>query len=169
MTDWTLERGEAETGVPADAIRELAHAYAKADRAMICWTLGITEHHNAVDNVLVADQPALLTGHVGRYGSGLNPLRGQNNVQGGGDMGAIPNKLPGFQDIENDDARRAAKFEARVGRADPCRTYGWHLTRCSRRWSGASSPRSTCIGENPAQLGGRRAARAEAARGPRLA
>ena len=45
---------------------------------------------------------ALLTGHVGRYGSGLNPLRGQNNVQGGGDMGAIPNKLPGFQDIEND-------------------------------------------------------------------
>ena len=49
---------------------------------------------------------ALLTGHVGRYGSGLNPLRGQNNVQGGGDMGAIPNKLPGFQDIEKDaDAR----------------------------------------------------------------
>ncbi len=83
-------------------IRELARAYAQADRAIICWTLGITEHHNAVDNVLALINLALLTGHVGRYGSGLNPLRGQNNVQGGGDMGAIPDRLPGFQHVEND-------------------------------------------------------------------
>ena len=103
---WTLERGEQETGVPAEAIRELAHAYASADRAQLCWTLGITEHHNAVDNVLALINLALLTGHVGRYGSGLNPLRGQNNVQGGGDMGAIPNRLPGFQDILDDDLRQ---------------------------------------------------------------
>ena len=60
---------------------------------------------------------ALLTGHVGRYGSGLSPLRGQNNVQGGGDMGAIPNKLPGFQDVEDDAAR--AKFERRGGSRCP--------------------------------------------------
>jgi predicted molibdopterin-dependent oxidoreductase YjgC len=72
----------------------------RADRAQICWTLGITEHHNAADNVFVLINLSLLTGHVGRYGSGLVPLRGQNNVQGGGDMGAIPNKLTGFQDIE---------------------------------------------------------------------
>ena len=111
---WTLERGERETGVPADLIREVAHAYAHADRAMICWTLGITEHHNAVDNVFCLINLALLTGHVGRYGSGLNPLRGQNNVQGGGDMGAIPNKLPGFQDIERDDEARA-RFEQAWG------------------------------------------------------
>ena len=63
---------------------------------------------------------ALLCGHVGRYGSGLNPLRGQNNVQGGGDMGAIPNKLPGFQDIERDDEARA-RFEAAWGVHDPRR------------------------------------------------
>src|SRR5207302_7497029 len=99
---YTLEEGERLTGVPADVIREVAHAYGKADRAQICWTLGITEHHNAVDNVLCLINLGLLTGHVGVYGSGLNPLRGQNNVQGGGDMGAIPNKLPGFQDIERD-------------------------------------------------------------------
>ena len=55
---------------------------------MICWTLGITEHHNAVDNVLALINLGLLCGHVGRFGSGLNPLRGQNNVQGGGDMRA---------------------------------------------------------------------------------
>ena len=57
---------------------------------------------------------ALLTGHVGKYGSGLNPLRGQNNVQGGGDMGAIPNKLPGFQDIEKN-AEARARFEETWG------------------------------------------------------
>src|SRR5881397_2196556 len=107
---YTLDHAAKITGVPADVIRELAHAYARADRAEICWTLGITEHHNAVDNVLAIINLALLTGHVGRYGSGLNPLRGQNNVQGGGDMGAIPNKLPGFQDVEaNHEAR--ARFE----------------------------------------------------------
>ena len=104
---YTLEFGERTTGVPADAIREAAHAYARAGKAMVCWTLGITEHHNAVDNVLALINLSLLTGHVGRWGSGCNPLRGQNNVQGGGDMGAIPNKLPGFQDIEQDHAARA--------------------------------------------------------------
>ena len=96
---YTLEYAERTTGVPAAAIEEAALAYARAERAMICWTLGITEHHNAVDNVLSLINLALLTGHVGRYGSGLNPLRGQNNVQGGGDMGAIPNRLVGFQDL----------------------------------------------------------------------
>src|SRR3989475_11183909 len=109
VESYTLEYAEQETGVPAEAIRELAHAFASADRAMICWTLGITEHHNAVDNVLTLINLALLTGHVGRYGSGLNPLRGQNNVQGGGDMGALPDRLPGFQHVENDGLRE--KFQ----------------------------------------------------------
>ena len=74
---YTLERAEAETGVPAAAISEVALDYARAERGMICWTLGITEHHNAVDNVLALINLALLTGKVGRYGCGLNPLRGQ--------------------------------------------------------------------------------------------
>ena len=84
---YTLEYAERESGVPADAIRDLAHAYATADRAMICWTLGITEHHNAVDNVLALINLALLTGHVGRYGSGINPPRPEQRA-GGGDMEA---------------------------------------------------------------------------------
>src|SRR5919201_3688551 len=96
--------------IPLGVIREVAHAYAKDDRAEICWTLGITEHHTAVDNVLALINLGLLTGHVGTYGSGLNPLRGQKNVQGGGDMGAIPNKLCGFQDIETEAPGRA-RFE----------------------------------------------------------
>jgi predicted molibdopterin-dependent oxidoreductase YjgC len=146
---WTLERGAAETGVPAAAIRELAHTYARADRAMICWTLGITEHHNAVDNVLCLINLALLTGHVGKWGSGLNPLRGQNNVQGGGDMGAIPNKFPGFQDIEQDTEARA-RFEAAWGCAILPK-YGWHLTEMFHAMERGELTTLYVIGENPAQ------------------
>ena len=68
---YTLEYAAQVCRVPAAQIREAAHAYAKAGRAQICWTLGITEHHNAVDNVLALINLALLTGHVGRYGSGF--------------------------------------------------------------------------------------------------
>jgi predicted molibdopterin-dependent oxidoreductase YjgC len=148
VLEWTLERGERVTGVPRDVIREVAHAYARADRAEICWTLGITEHHNAADNVLCLINLALLTGHVGRYGSGLNPLRGQNNVQGGGDMGAIPNKLPGFQDIERDAAARE-KFAAAWG-VDIVPKYGWHLSQMFEAMERGELRAVYCIGENPA-------------------
>ena len=140
---------ERITGVPAETIRELAHAYARADRAILCWTLGITEHVTAVDNVLSLINLALLTGHVGRYGSGLNPLRGQNNVQGGGDMGAIPNKLPGFQDIEKDEAARA-KFEAAWG-TPIVPKYGWHLTQMFEGMERGDLKTLYVFGENPAQ------------------
>src|SRR4051794_899216 len=146
---YTLERTERDTGIPAEAIRESALAYARADRAMICWTLGITEHHNAVDNVFALINLALLTGHVGRYGSGLNPLRGQNNVQGGGDMGAIPNKLPGFQDVEADHAARA-RFEQAWGVTIPPR-YGWHLTQMFQAMERGELRAVYVVGENPAQ------------------
>jgi formate dehydrogenase major subunit len=146
---YTLEYAERVTGVPAEAIRELAHAFGKADRAQMCWTLGITEHHNAVDNVLALINLNLLTGHVGRYGSGLQPLRGQNNVQGGGDMGAIPNKLPGFQDIENDAAARA-KFEAAWG-TPIVPTYGYTLTQMFEAMEEGKLTTVYVVGENPAQ------------------
>jgi predicted molibdopterin-dependent oxidoreductase YjgC len=145
---WTLERGAAETGVPADVIRELAHAYAGADRAQMCWTLGITEHHNGVDNVLALINLALLGGHVGREGSGLNPLRGQNNVQGGGDMGAIPNRLPGFQDIL--DAGVRARFDDAWGSSIPPR-YGKHLSQMFDAIEHDELTALYVMGENPAQ------------------
>jgi predicted molibdopterin-dependent oxidoreductase YjgC len=148
VEDWTLDRGEAVTGVPAEIIKEVAHAYAKADRAEICWTLGITEHHNAVDNVLALINLSLLTGHVGVYGSGVNPLRGQNNVQGGGDMGAIPNKLPGFQDIERDTAARA-RFEVAWG-VPIVPKYGWTLTQMFEAMDRGDLTCAYVIGENPA-------------------
>ena len=149
VESYTLEHGERLTGVPAHVIRETAHAFARADRAMICWTLGITEHHNAVDNVLALINLALLCGHVGRYGSGVNPLRGQNNVQGGGDMGAIPNKLPGFQDLELDHEARA-RFERAWG-VSLRPNYGWHLTQMFHGMERGELRTLYVIGENPAQ------------------
>ncbi|MBV8943664.1 MAG: molybdopterin-dependent oxidoreductase, partial [Solirubrobacterales bacterium] len=146
---WTLEHGERITGDPAETIRELAHTYARADRAILCWTLGITEHVTAADNVLALINLGLLTGHVGRYGSGLNPLRGQNNVQGGGDMGAIPDKLPGFQDVENDHAARA-RFEAAWGVKLPPRR-GWHLSQMFEAMERGELRTLYVFGENPAQ------------------
>jgi predicted molibdopterin-dependent oxidoreductase YjgC len=145
---YTLEYAERETGVPAEAIRETALAYAKADRAQLCWTLGITEHHNAVDNVFALINLALLTGHVGRYGSGLNPLRGQNNVQGGGDMGALPNKLPGGQDVENPQDR--AKFERAWGAKIPPKA-GLHLSQMFEAMEHGTLRSIYVLGENPAQ------------------
>ena len=145
---WTLERAERVTGVPAAAIRETAHAYATAGQAMICWTLGITEHHNAVDNVLALINLSLLCGHVGRWGSGLNPLRGQNNVQGGGDMGALPDRLPGFQHVENDELRAA--FDRAWGVTIPP-TRGLNLTAMYDAMERGDLTAVYCIGENPAQ------------------
>ena len=145
---YTLEEGERLTGVPAALIRQLAHDYARAGKAQLCWTLGITEHHNAVDNVLALINLALLTGHVGRYGSGVNPLRGQNNVQGGGDMGALPNKLPGFQDVEDSAAR--GRFEKAWGSSIPAKN-GWHLTGMFDAIERGELTSLYVIGENPAQ------------------
>jgi len=149
VESYTLEFGELATGVPADVIREAALNFARADKAMVCWTLGITEHHNAVDNVLALINLALLTGHVGRWGCGCNPLRGQNNVQGGGDMGAIPNKLPGFQDIEQD-----AEARERIGRLWGVTIQpdnGYNLTQMLHAMSRRELTSLYVIGENPAQ------------------
>ena len=144
---YTLQRAERDTGVPAESIRQTAYAYARAPRAELCWTLGITEHHNAVDNVLALINLGLLTGHVGRFGSGINPLRGQNNVQGGGDMGAIPDRLPGFQHVENAELR--AKFEQAWGcKLDPQK--GWHVTDMFRAMDRGELTALYVLGENPA-------------------
>jgi formate dehydrogenase major subunit len=145
---WTLEEAERVTGVPADAIRELAHAWGNSKYPQMCWTLGITEHHNAVDNVLALINLSLLVGGVGRYGAGLQPLRGQNNVQGGGDMGAIPNKLPGFQDIEDDVLR--GRFDTAWGVTVPP-TYGLHMTGMFEAIEEGEFSALYVIGENPAQ------------------
>jgi predicted molibdopterin-dependent oxidoreductase YjgC len=143
---WTLERGAAYTGVPAEVIREIAHTYATSKTAILCWTLGITEHHNAVDTVVALINLALLTGHVGRWACGINPLRGQNNVQGGGDMGALPDRLPGFQHLEQDEVRQ--RVEAIWGRKIPPKR-GLHLSAMMDAMEHGQLKTVYAIGENP--------------------
>ena len=146
---YTLEVAEKETGVPAYAIRDVALEYGRADKAMICWTLGITEHHNATDNVLALINLALLTGKVGRYGCGLNPLRGQNNVQGGGDMGAIPARMPGFQDLQ--DPAIHDKFSRAWGGAQFPDKKGYHLSEMFEAMEHGELTTAYIVGENPAR------------------
>lgn len=147
VTNTTPDWAEIETGIAADAIRQIARSYATADRAIICWTLGITEHHNAVDNVHALINLALLTGHVGRYGSGLNPLRGQNNVQGGGDMGAVPLRLPGFQDVFDPAARKPFEESWGVTLSD---VPGLNVTEMLEAAGEGSLHALWVVGENPA-------------------
>ena len=146
VDDYTPEFAEGVSGIPAATIREVARAYATAPNAIICWTLGITEHHNATDGVYALCNLANLTGHVGRYGSGLDPLRGQNNVQGGGDMGAVPNRLPGGADLE--DPQQRAPYEAAWGVALPPKR-GLHQSLMFEGMERGEIRTAYIIGENP--------------------
>lgn len=99
ISQWTPEWAETITGVPAQDIETAAVWYGSADKGAIYYTLGITEHICGVENVQSLCNLALMTGHVGREGTGINPMRGQNNIQGAGDSGALPNNYPGFQPV----------------------------------------------------------------------
>ncbi len=112
------ERVAAITGVPAETIRTVARAFGRAKNAMIFWGMGISQHTTGTDNARCLIALALLTGQVGRPGTGLHPLRGQNNVQGASDAGLIPMVFPDYQPVTDPAAR--ARFEAAWGvRLDP--------------------------------------------------
>jgi len=110
VKDCTPQWGEDITGVPADMIIEAAQVYSQAGSAAIFWAMGITQSSHGVDNVQALANLALLTGNFGKPGSGVNPLRGQNNVQGACDMGGLPNVITGYQSVADEAVR--AKFES---------------------------------------------------------
>jgi formate dehydrogenase alpha subunit len=103
---YTPESVEDVTGVPAEDIREAARLYGGAENASLFFSMGITQHTTGVDNVVSTANLAMLTGNVGREGTGVNPLRGQNNVQGACDMGALPNYLPGYGKVTDEATRK---------------------------------------------------------------
>jgi predicted molibdopterin-dependent oxidoreductase YjgC len=109
VKDFTPEMAEEITTVPAEKIRQAARIYAGASSASIIYSMGITQHTTGTDNVLSLANLSMLTGNVGKESTGVNPLRGQNNVQGACDLGALPNVYPGYQSVEDPAIR--AKFE----------------------------------------------------------
>jgi formate dehydrogenase alpha subunit len=105
VSDWTPDRASHISGVPPEQIVEAARLYASAGAAAIFWAMGITQHTTGTDNVKSLANLAMLCGQVGRPGTGLNPLRGQNNVQGACDMGGLVNVFPGYQSVADEAAR----------------------------------------------------------------
>jgi formate dehydrogenase major subunit len=109
VAKYTPEYVEKISGVPAADLKKAARLYAKARRASIIYAMGLTQHTTGTDNVKSTANLSMLCGNVGIEGGGVNPLRGQNNVQGACDMGALPNVYPAYQQVANEDARK--KFE----------------------------------------------------------
>ena len=110
---YTPEFVQKITGIKPADLRKAARLYASAGAAAIYYAMGITQHSTGTDNVKAIANLAMLTGNIGRPGTGVNPLRGQNNVQGACDMGALPNVFPGYQRVDDDAVR--GKFEKAWG------------------------------------------------------
>ena len=113
LENFPLEFVEETTGVPREKVVEAARCYATNSPGSILYAMGITQHTHGTDNVMATSNLALLTGNVGKPSTGVNPLRGQNNVQGACDMGALPNVYPGYQAVIKPEMK--AKFEKAWG------------------------------------------------------
>jgi formate dehydrogenase major subunit len=105
VKDFTPQKMEPVCGIPAAAIREVARLYARSERSIIFWGMGISQHTHGTDNARCLIALALVTGQVGRPGTGLHPLRGQNNVQGASDAGLIPMVFPDYRSVEDTSIR----------------------------------------------------------------
>ena len=145
---YSPEDAEKVTGVPADEIRAAAREYATERHAAIFYTLGITEHACGVDNIWSLSNLVLMTGHLGYESTGLNALRGQNNVQGLNDSGANPMYLPGYQAVDEPEIRR--KFSEAWGTEVP-ETPGYRLDQMMSGLHDGRVRALVLIGENPAQ------------------
>ncbi len=133
------------TGVPAEQIVKAARLYGGAERAGIYYTMGITQHAHGTENVFSVANLALMTGNLGRECVGVNPLRGQNNVQGSTDMGCIPNMYPGYQRVtipairEKFEALWKTKLSDKEGMTAPASITPW-ASRSTRTAPRTSSP-----------------------------
>jgi formate dehydrogenase (NADP+) alpha subunit len=142
----TPELAEKITTVPAEDIVRAARTYAKAGAASIVYSMGITQHTTGTDNVLSLANLAMLTGNIGRPGTGVNPLRGQNNVQGACDLGALPNVYPGYQKVDLPEVQK--KFQAAWG-AELSPTPGLTVVEMMNAGAKGDLKALYLMGENP--------------------
>ncbi len=135
-------------GIPAQTIREVARLYAGSKRSMILWGMGISQHVHGTDNARCLIALALMTGQIGRPGTGLHPLRGQNNVQGASDSGLIPMMYPNYQRVDNPEAR--ARFAKLWGAPDLDSKPGLTVVEIMRAAKKKEIRGMYVMGENPA-------------------
>ncbi len=147
VAGYTPERVEGITGIPASDLVEAARLYGSADRAAIVYCMGVTQHVAGTDNVLAVANLALLTGNIGRPGTGVNPLRGQNNVQGACDMGGLPNVFTGYQRVDDEEAAR--RFEAAWGVEGLSRKPGLTVVEMTEAAARGELRAMFIMGENP--------------------
>lgn len=147
IKEYTPEKSEKVTGTSKELIKEAALIYALADSAAILYCLGITEHVNGTDNVISLANLAMLTGNIGKRGSGLNPLRGQNNVQGSCDMGVLPYFYPGYQKLVIDANRE--KMEGLWNCGELSYLPGFYLSEMMEAAYNGSIKGLYLMGENP--------------------
>jgi formate dehydrogenase alpha subunit len=144
---FTPEYVEEITGIPAQDLIDAARMYANAKAGCIVYCMGITQHVTGTDNVKSLANLAMLCGNMGIPGGGVNPLRGQNNVQGACDMGGLPNVYTGYQPVTNDDIRK--KFEAKWGVSDLSPDVGLTVTAMVPMAHEGKVKAIYVIGENP--------------------
>ena len=143
---YTPESVEKITGVKTEAIRKIAELYARSESSSIVYAMGITQHITGVDNVKSLANLAMLCGQIGRESTGVNPLRGQNNVQGACDMGGLPNVYPGYQSVS--DSQIAEKFEKAWGTKLPTK-IGMTVTEMLKAAVAGEIKAMFVLGENP--------------------
>ncbi len=147
LAEYSPEQASKICGVSPSMMHEIARLYATSEPSTILYTLGITEHSHGVDNVKTLANLALLTGQIGKPSSGVNPLRGQNNVQGACDMGALPNVYPGYQAVTGEGARD--KFQTAWNAPLSC-TIGYTIPEMIDRLIDGSVKGMFIVGENTA-------------------
>ncbi|RLC48524.1 MAG: formate dehydrogenase subunit alpha [Candidatus Coatesbacteria bacterium] len=147
VEEFTPERTAEICKITPVEVEKAARMFAGAERAMIIYSMGITQHTHGVDNVKSCANLAMLTGNVGKEGTGVNPLRGQNNVQGACDLGALPNVYSGYQKVTDDGVR--AKFEKAWGVQDLPGNVGLTVTTAINAAADGTLKALYVMGENP--------------------
>lgn len=149
VANYTPESVEKTTGIEASVIRQVARMYATSPASGIFWGMGVCQFYQGVETVRALASLALLTGHIGRPNTGLAPVRGQNNVQGACDMGALPNQFPGYQNVTDDAVR--AKFAKAWGVESLPSNIGVYLSEVAMKAEQGKLKAFYCMGEDPLQ------------------
>lgn len=149
VKEYTPETASEICGVPAETIRQVARILGTANSASVCYTLGITEHICGTDNVKTIANLQMVLGNLGKYAAGVNPLRGQNNVQGACDMGALPNVFHTYQPV--DKPGMVAKFEKAWGVTGMSARPGYNMPTMLHKALDGGTRVLYCVGDNTVQ------------------